>query len=215
MTENDERKGGFMWLVSGVLLGAIVAVGGMTLTQRTRPAAIEILPPVPSPTLAPSATPGPLHVYVTGAVASPDVYELPVGSIVADAIQAAGDFSEEAAMEMVNLALPLSDGMQVHVPARMPDGEQAAGVVPESPLQPLATPPVVSSAVGANASLVNINTANAVELDTLPGVGPATAQNIIDHRKANGPFQAVEEIMEVSGIGPAKFEQMKALITVE
>lgn len=203
----EERKGGLVWLVSGALLGAILAVVGMTLAQRTQPAAIEILPPAPSPTPVPSATPGPLRVYITGAVNRPAVYELPVGSIVADVVRAAGDFSEEAATEFVNLALPLSDGMQVHVPDRsVAEGSQAPSFV---------APPVVSAAGEVNASRVNINTAGPAELETLPGVGPATAQNIIDYRQANGPFARIEDIMDVSGIGPAKFEQMKELIAVD
>ena len=206
----EGKKGGILVLVSGVLVGAILAVGGMTLAQRTRPAAIEFLPPEPSPTPAPSATPGPFRVYITGAVNNPAVYELPAGSIVADVVSAAGDFSDEAARELINLALPVSDGMQVHVPALLSDEAQAA-----QHLQQPITPPVVSAAVEASTALVNINTAGVTELDTLPGVGPATAQKIIDHRQANGPFSTIEEILEVSGIGPAKFEEMKELITVD
>lgn len=205
----EERTGGYVWLVSGVLMGAIMAVVGMTLAQRTRPAAIEILPPEPTPTTAPSPTPGPFHVYITGAVNQPAVYELPVGSIVADAVQAAGGFHDEAAQEMINLALPLSDGMHVHVPALAADAE------PEQQ-RPATSPPIVVSADSdPKTRLVNINTAGATELETLPGVGPVTAQNIIDYRQANGPFSSLDEILEVSGIGPAKFEQMKELITVD
>ena len=203
----EERKGGLVWLVSGALLGAILAVLGMTLARQTQPAAIEILPPQPTPTPAPSATPGPLRVYITGAVNQPAVYELPVGSIVADVVDAAGDFSDEAATELVNLALPLSDGMQVHVPQRN------EGTIQQP--QALVAPPIVSAPETANSSQVNINTADAEALDTLPGVGPAIAQNIITHRQANGPFKNIEGIMDVSGIGPAKFEQMKDLITVD
>lgn len=205
----EESTGGYIWLVSGVLMGAIMAVVGMTLAQRTRPAAIEILPPEPTPTTAPSPTPGPFRVYITGAVNQPAVYELPVGSIVADAVQAAGGFHEEAAEEMINLALPLSDGMHVHVPALVADAEL-------DEQQPAAAPPIVVSAdADPGPTLVNINTAGATELETLPGVGPITAQNIIDYREANGPFSSIDEILEVSGIGPAKFEQMKELIIVD
>jgi competence protein ComEA len=203
----EERKGGLVWLVSGALLGAILAVLGMTLARQTQPAAIEILPPQPTPTPAPSATPGPLRVYITGAVNRPAVYELPAGSIVADVVDAAGDFSDEAATELVNLALPLSDGMQVHVPQR----NEATILQPQA----LVAPPIVSAPETANSSRVNINIADAEALDTLPGVGPAIAQNIITHRQANGPFNNIEEVMDVSGIGPAKFEQMKDLITVD
>lgn len=210
MAEENGKKIGIVWLVSSAMLGAILAIVGMTLAQRTRPAAIEIIPPEPTATPAPSATPGPLRVYITGAVNYPAVYELPVGSIVADVVSAAGNFTEDAASEMINLALPLSDGMQVHVPTLLPENAEA-----QAPSRSLATPALLSAAVETGPKLVNINTADAEELDTLPGVGPATAQSIIDHRQTNGPFLTIEEILEVSGIGPAKFEQMKELITVE
>lgn len=208
----EERTGGYVWLVSGVLMGAIVAVVGMTLAQRTRPAAIEILPPEPTPTTAPSPTPGPFRVYITGAVNDPAVYELPVGSIVSDAVQAAGGFADEAAGEMVNLALPLSDGMHVHIPV-ITAGTEDDNLAEQPP--PAAAPIVVSADADPGPRLVNINTAGATELETLPGVGPVIAQNIIDHRQANGPFGSVDEILEVSGIGPAKFEQLKEMIVVD
>lgn len=208
----EERTGGYVWLVSGVLMGAIVAVVGMTLAQRTRPAAIEILPPEPTPTTAPSPTPGPFRVYITGAVNHPAVYELTVGSIVSDAVQAAGGFADEAAREMVNLALPLSDGMHVHIPVITAGTEE--NNAPEQP--PAAAAPIIVSAdADPGPRLVNINTAGATELETLPGVGPVIAQSIIDHRQANGPFNSIDEILEVSGIGPAKFEQLKEMIVVD
>lgn len=209
MAEDNGRNVGYIWLVSSALLGAILAIVVMTLAQRTRPASIEILPPEPTATAAPSATPGPLRVYVTGAVNFPAVYELPVGSIVADVVRAAGDFTEDAAREWINLALPVSDGMQVHVPALPAEGAEA-----QAPSSPPVTPALLTAAEAAP-GLVNVNTAGVEELDTLPGIGPATAQNIIDHRQTNGPFQTIEEILDVSGIGPAKFEQIKELITVE
>ncbi len=210
MAEEKEPKIGPMWLLSSALLGAILAVVGMTLSQRAKPAAIEILPPLPTFTPAPSATPGPLRVYITGAVNHPAVYELPDGSIVADAVMAAGDFSEDAARELINLALPLRDGMQVHVPALIPDGDQLLGV-PDM----IITPAFLTDAGDARGQRVNINTAGVDELDALPGVGPTIAQNIIDYRQTNGAFRAIEDILHVSGIGPAKFEQMKELITVD
>lgn len=210
MAEETGKKGGIMLLVCGALTGAILAIAGMTLAQRPEPPAIEIIPPQPSPTAAPSATPGSLRVYVTGAVNAPAVVEVPVGSIVADVVRAAGDFSEDAATELINLALPVSDGMQVHVPSLLSENERTV-----SPAWQLATPAMLTAGAASETPLVNINTADLTALDTLPGVGPATAQAIVDFRDTNGPFGAIEEIMEVSGIGPAKYEQMKELITVE
>lgn len=191
----------------GVLLGIILGVGGLTLTNRARPAPIVIQPP---PTFGPTATPGPLRVFVNGEVVAPAVYEFPAGSLVADAIEAAGGFTGEADEDVVNLAFPLADGMQVFVPTV---GESAG------PPAPIVVAPVggggESSSGGTTAGgLVNINTANLDELDTLPGVGPSTAQRIIDYRDANGPFASIEEIMNVSGIGEVTFERLKDLIAV-
>lgn len=211
MAEEGGKKSGWVWIISSALFGAIVAIVGMTLAdQNPPPAAIEIIPPEPTATAAPTATPGPLRVYITGAVNNPDVYSLPEGSIVADVVAAAGSFREDAAREMINLALPLQDGMQVHVPAIATQSAQ-----PPPSGQQLATPAMLVAPQDSSPGLVNINIADLDTLDTLPGVGPAIAQSIIDFRQTNGPFGAIEEIMEVSGIGPAKFEQMKELITVE
>src|SRR5690606_25448972 len=175
-----------------------------------RPAPIIIEPPPASPTPGPTATVQPLRVYITGAVLRPDVYSLPPGSIVRDLVRLAGDFTDAAAVEAVNLALPLADGMHVHVPAQD---------------EVLAEPPVISGpAPQANSltgdaalpgALVNINTASIAELETLPGIGPALAQKIVDHRAEHGPFATIEAILDVSGIGPAKFEAIRDLITVQ
>jgi competence protein ComEA len=120
-----------------------------------------------------------------------------------DAINAAGGFSEEANRDIVNLALPLSDGMHVHVS----DNSEEASL-----------PPVSGGVVPSSDSPgtpININTASLGELDILPGIGPSIAQNIIDYRQENGPFTAIEEVQNVSGIGPAKYEQIKDLITLQ
>lgn len=144
-----------------------------------------------------------MRVYISGEVARPDVYELPSGAILLDAVNAAGGFSEEANREIVNLALPLSDGMHVHVPGNAEEGALpvvSGGIVPgsDSPGTP-----------------ININTASLEELDRLPGIGPSIAQRIIDYRQENGSFTAIEEVQNVSGIGPAKYEEIKDLITLQ
>ena len=194
-----------MLVVVNLSLGAIIALAGSTLLRWTRPPPIVIEAPPPSPTAAPTETPGPLRVYVSGEVGQPAVYELPPGSIVADVVEMAGSFTEEAAAEAVNLAQPLADGMHVHVPA-----EKEAGAPPIFSVSEPATAP------GENGAMtVNINTATRAQLEALPGVGPATAEKIVAYREENGPFERIEEIMDVSGIGEAKFEGMKELITVE
>ena len=202
-----DKRVGLIWLPVLFLLGAVLALVAVGLLRQTRPTPIIIQPPPPSPTPAPSATATPLRVYGSGAVVHAAVYRLPAGSIVEDAIKAAGNFREDAATELVNLAEPLVDGMQIYVPGRNDEGRA---------LQPDVIIVPVENQPGATAGRpVNINTAGVQELDTLPGVGPATAQKIVEHRRLNGPFDRIESIMDVSGIGPAKFEAMKELITVD
>lgn len=140
-------------------------------------------------TLLLTATPGMLTVYVSGAVATPGVYILPAGSRVDAAVQAAGGFLPGAEQESINLANLLEDGQQIDVP----------GIVDTSHV---------------NAGRVNINTATAAELDTLPGIGPTTAQSIVDYRLQNGPFQAIQDIQNVPGIGPATYDGIKDYITL-
>jgi competence protein ComEA len=191
-----------------VLLVNLALIGGLFFWLR-RPVSspIEILPPDPTPSPAPTATstPSPVRVYVTGAVLHPDVYRLATGSIVKDAIEAAGGVTEDADLMRVNLAQELQDQQQIYVPRV---GEEEA-------------PPPVTGGASAPSSRgavlggkVNINTATAEELDTLPGIGPAFAQRIIEYREANGPFESIEGIINVSGIGDATFEKIKDRITV-
>jgi len=195
----------------GVCVGTMLGVSGMALRRQVQPASIQIIPPDPTVTPAPTPTPGPIQVYVNGAVAHPDIYELPPDSIVEAAIEVAGGFSEEANTAVINLAQPLADGVQVFVP-----------FVEEDPILPHAgvNEPelVVESRIGSGLDLggrININTADSALLDTLPGIGPSTAQKIIAYRDANGSFTSPEELMNVSGIGEAKYNQVKDAITVE
>ncbi len=140
--------------------------------------------------LLPTSTPVKLVVYVSGAVMSPGVYLLDDGSRINDAIQAAGGFAVGAEQEQINLALLVHDGDQIDVP----------GIV---------------SASHVNAGRVNINTATVDELDSLPGIGPTTAQNIINYRLQNGPFQTLQDLQNVPGVGPATYDQIKDLITIQ
>jgi competence protein ComEA len=155
-------------------------------------------------------------VHVAGAVARPGVYRLPRGSRVADAVEKAGP-TAEAHMDAINLAAALTDGQKVIVPAKeaaSPAGMGSAGT-DAGRSNPFAVPAGGSSAGGktATAALVNINTADAAQLDTLPGIGPALAQRIIQYRETNGPFQSIEDIKNVSGIGDKKYEALKDLIS--
>jgi competence protein ComEA len=179
--------------------------GGMVLfLRRPAPPAMVITTPMATPIPEPTLTPttAPLRVYVTGAVINPDVYQMEEGCIIRDAIVAAGGSTADADLSRINLAQQVCDQQQIYVPRL---GE-------ENP------PPVISpsTATGGTQTTgkVNINTATAEELDTLPGIGPAIAQRIIEYRQTSGPFQSIEEIKKVSGIGDKLFEQLKELITV-
>jgi competence protein ComEA len=179
----------------------VFLVGGLAMMLiRWQPAApITIEAPRPTATPIPTETPGPIRVYVSGAVAQANVYSLPAGTIARDAIDAAGGVTADADLNRINLALPLEDGTHVHVPSIGDAPTLEPGAVPT------ATPPWP----------VNINTASQADLETLPGIGPATAEKIIAYRETYGPFNTIEEIQDVSGIGPATFEDIREIIVVE
>ncbi|MBK9181066.1 MAG: ComEA family DNA-binding protein [Acidimicrobiales bacterium] len=153
------------------------------------------------PGAATTAVPEDLVVQAAGAVARPGVYRLPAGARVVDLIDAAGGLAADADPDRVLLAAALADGERVHVPRV---GEPA---VPAASPAGAATP-------GPPAAPVNLNEASVVELDALPGVGPATAAAIVAHREAHGPFRAVEQLLDVRGIGPARLEGLRDLVTV-
>jgi len=194
-----------------LLVGAVAAAGaviaGLWLTrppvappETALPFASTTASLVASPT---SDTNGMVVVYVTGAVVAPGVRELPGGARVVDAVDAAGGLRPDADTARINLAAPLSDGERVYVPA----------VGEPSP------PPVPGDSGGAGASgatggPVNLNDADEAALDALPGIGPATAAAIIQHRQQIGRFTSVEQLLDVRGIGEAKLEQLRPLVTV-
>ena len=184
---------------------SIVSVIGLTvlymILKRPEPSSPPLVITLePRPTEEPATpTPATINVYVTGAVHNPDVYTLPLNSIVKDAVTAAGGPTAEADLDRINLALHLADQMQVYVPRK---GEAAP-------------PPNGDSAPAAPAGKINLNTASAEELDKLPGIGPTTAQLIIDYRTKNGAFKTIEEIKEVPRIGDSLFQKIKDSITVE
>jgi len=186
-----------------------LAVLGLVLWLTRRPSAqpIEILPPpTAQPTATPGAspTPGPIRVDVAGAVRVPGVYTLSPDCIVADAIAAAGGPADDADLDRINKAIALQDGAQVYVP-------HIAEPAPPPPVNPGPQATTTTVAPTGCRPLVNINTATAAELDTLPGVGPAMAQRIIEGR----PYGTIEDIMRVKGIGQATFDKLKDGITVQ
>jgi competence protein ComEA len=133
-----------------------------------------------------------LFVHVVGAVRRPGLYRLPERSRIADALARAGGATRGADLTAVNLAAQVSDGAQIVVPVRAP---------PEAPGQP-ADP-------AAAAGPVHLNTATLEELDALPGVGPVTAQKILDYREQHGAFSSLDELDAIPGIGPARLEQLR------
>ncbi|MGO8683843.1 MAG: helix-hairpin-helix domain-containing protein [Thermoleophilia bacterium] len=161
---------------------------------------------------AASASPrvAPIVVYVCGAVVHPGVYDVQSGARVADLLKRAGGAGVKADLAAINLAARLSDGQQVVVPKK---GEAAV----TSPSVTGSSAAATGSAAGGKppAAPVNLNTATVAELDGLSGIGPATAQKIIDYRTANGAFKAIAELKNVSGIGDAKFAALKPYITVQ
>ena len=186
------------------LIYAIVFAGYILYERRPQPEPIQII----ERTATPTHTPAPIHVHMTGAVRRPGVYQLSPASRLFQAVEAAGGLASDADPEGVNLADFLRDGQQVFIP-RM--GTPA----PPSPT-PIAGPPKQGgSAVQSRSGLVNINTATAAELDTLPGIGPKYAERIIAYREAQGPFSSPDEIVRVTGIGPATYQSIKDRITVD
>ncbi|GAV31137.1 MAG: ComEA family DNA-binding protein [Anaerosomatales bacterium] len=188
----------------GVRVAVAAAFGLVVVVGVMRPAAstgddMSISDPVGVSSEATTPTPAAagVVVHVVGAVRRPGVYSLPAGSRVGDAVAAAGGTLGNAATEAVNLARVLNDGEQV----RIPSADEASAAV-------------AASGVASDAPRkVNINTATAAELDALPGIGPATAQKIVDDRARNGPFASPEDLMRVPGIGPKKFDALKDLVT--
>lgn len=167
-------------------------------------------PPAGKPiTLEPPPTQVPLEVHVIGAVLRPGVYVFAEGSRVQDAITAAGGLTSDANVASLNLAAKLEDGQQLEVPGG--GGGASAAAQPTAGFRVLpSTAPTATPA----ADLINLNTASAEEIATLPGIGPTTAQRIVEYRTEHGPFARIEDIMNVAGIGPATFDSIRGLITV-
>jgi competence protein ComEA len=180
------------------LLAAVALVGGYGVAMRARPRAASVSLTSPSARTQQSA--GKIYVHVGGAVKRPGLYRLARGSRVDDAIRAAGGVLEDANLDALNLAAKVKDGDKILVPTRNGEAEaQATGSGASDPSQ---------------GQLVNLNTATAADLDTLPGIGPALAQRIISYREQHGGFRKVEDLLDVPGIGPAKFDELRDLVAV-
>lgn len=198
--------------IGALVFGALVAIAVVIAVVRgTAPPVDQQLPmasPSDSSSAAVATNSGPVGsgsaegsgsdkvvVHVAGAVNTPGVVELSAGARTTDAITAAGGPTANADLAQLNLAETLIDGVRILVPMI---GETAPG----------------SEAASSAGGLVNLNTATQAELEELPGVGPSTAEAIIEHRKANGAFGSVDDLLDVRGIGPAKLDAMRDLLRV-
>ena len=178
-------------LLGALALALALALGNRLL--RNTGSAYEAPAPVAA---AKPATPAEVVVDVVGAVRRAGLYRLPQGSRIADAVTRAGGATRKADLALVNLAAPLSDGEQIVVPARPPGGA-AAAAAPGAP---------------GPAGPVHLNTATLEDLDALPGVGPVTAQKILDYRQQHGAFASVDELDAIPGIGPKRLDQLRDLV---
>ena len=173
-------------LAGALILGLVLLVGGRHVLHAG--AAAQATPAAAAQPL--QAEQGPeLVVHVVGAVHRPGLYRLAQGSRVADAVRRAGGATRRADVSLVNLAAPLADGIQVVVPVKAAAGQPSAGTTAEGP--------------------VHLNIATLEQLDELPGVGPVTAQKILDYRQENGAFSSLDELDAIPGIGPARIEQLR------
>lgn len=184
------------------MVGIAVAIG---FTLSGAPDQLEVPPALPAASVSevrnPASATAPAEdtivISVVGRVVTPGLVTVPAGSRVADALTAAGGPDPGARLGSLNLARRLSDGEQLYVGVPTPVG---ADVPAEAP------------ADGGGAARVDLNSASLTELDTLPGVGPVTAQRILDWRTQHGRFASVEQLREIEGIGPTRFSKLKDLV---
>lgn len=206
------------WFGAGRVAGVVVTVaatvlGGWWLLRPAAPPTESMLPYASSPATAPAGatTTGPaatttnpsqvVVVHVAGLVRAPGVYELAGGARVVDAVEAAGGPTGDADLAALNLAALLADGQRIYVPR--------FGETPP----PVAGPDGGTPTASGPAAPIDVNVASAAELDDLPGIGPATASAIVAHRDQHGPFASVDDLEAVRGIGPAKLDALRGLVT--
>lgn len=197
MNDNPSTEPSTRNTIIAFVIVIIATIGGglILISSRPQPMQIAINTPVPTATPAPTSTFAPITVYVTGAVAQPEqLITLPYRSRVKDAIDAVGGMTDQSDLTRINLADFLHDGDQVHVPE--------IGHIVELP-----TP--------SGGVVVHINTATLDELDTLPGIGPSLAQDIIAYRDANGMFKSFDDLDNVAGVGPALIEELQGLLAFD
>jgi competence protein ComEA len=196
-------------IAGGIALALAVLVGGWLLLKPPSSGSTESLLPLAGASTSDRSSSSPASTSTTsarvvahaaGAVVHPGVYELRAGARVTDLIDAAGGPTSDADVDRLNLAALVTDGERVYVPR---SGEAMPAVDSGG-----------SGATGATAGPLDLNTATLEQLDELPGIGPATAKAILDEREKRGGFRAVDDLLDVRGIGPAKLDAIRDLVTV-
>lgn len=192
-----------IWLgiVFGIVGGFLGAGILYLIATQPKGEAIILLPP---------PTPAPIVVHVTGAVAHPGLYTLRGQPRVNDALSAAGGLLPEANSTLLNLAAFVEDGQQIWVPWKSEVRSPTKNPDREGP----SLSPITSPIPSQPSDLININLATQAELETLPSIGPVLAQRIISYREENGPFERIDDLQQVDGIGPTIFEKIKDYITI-
>ena len=188
-------------IILNILLAAAIvstAAGGIVLMFRSADRSDGVVVTMPTPTAASEAVDSTIKVYVSGQANLPGVYELPADSRADDALRAAGGPTSQADLDSVNLAKRLSDEDQIHIPGR---GEGGSAVGP-------------GSSASSSTGKVQLNTATAQELESLPNIGPSRAKAILEYREKNGPFARVDDLTNVSGIGTGILESIRDLVEV-
>lgn len=195
------------------VVAVLVVLGAAVWAWRSRPHAEPVGAPVSAAPSAshqtvsdPSGTAGEVVVAVAGKVRRPGLVRLPAGARVADALAAAGGVLPGVDIALLNLARKVSDGELILVGVTAPPGAAGQPGVPGAAPDP--------GTVAGGGGKVNLNTATLAQLDALPGVGPVLAQRILAHREQHGPFRAVSDLRQVTGIGDAKYEDLKDLVMV-
>ena len=199
--------------IIAIIIVTIIGIGIYCYTdaiENTNNEEIEnVLEVVPTNTIEETEEKN-IFVHIAGCVQKEGMLELRSNSRIADAIEKAGGLTQEADLSDINLAYLLEDGMKIYIPnqnERQENNEITENIPNTATMQIQDT--------NKKQDVININTATQEELDTLPGIGPATAIKIIEYRKEKGKFKQKEEIKEVSGIGDAKYENIKELICVK
>ena len=184
----------------------IAAVGALVLVALIAGRHLASSPRAAPSARAPDVLAGESHtgggakiiVHVVGAVRRPGLYHLARSARIADAVRRAGGTTKRANLEAINLAAPLEDGLQVVVPRIVPPAAAGAPAPGEDP--------------AATSGPIHLNTATMEQLDALPGVGPVTAEKILDWRQEHGAFTSVDDLDAIPGIGPARLEQLRDLV---